>query len=32
MDSDLVRQVRQVRQFNRTVTQRAGALNDAFLA
>jgi DNA-binding MarR family transcriptional regulator/GNAT superfamily N-acetyltransferase len=32
MDSGLVRQVQQVRQFNRTVTQRIGALNDAFLA
>jgi DNA-binding MarR family transcriptional regulator/GNAT superfamily N-acetyltransferase len=32
MDSDVVRQARQIRQFNRTVTQRAGALNDAFLA
>ena len=32
MDPDVVRQVQQVRQFNRTVTQRAGALNDAFLA
>jgi DNA-binding MarR family transcriptional regulator/GNAT superfamily N-acetyltransferase len=32
MDSGLVRQVQQVRQFNRTVTQRVGALNDAFLA
>ncbi len=32
MDSDVVRQVQPDRQFNRTVTQRAGALNDAFLA
>jgi ribosomal protein S18 acetylase RimI-like enzyme len=32
MDSGLDTQVQQVRQFNRTVTQRAGALNDAFLA
>src|SRR5215469_7670355 len=32
MDSGLVRQVQQVRQFNRTVTQRVGALNDTFLA
>jgi DNA-binding MarR family transcriptional regulator/GNAT superfamily N-acetyltransferase len=31
MDSGVVRQVQQVRQFNRTVTQRVGALNDTFL-
>ena len=32
MDCGVVGQVQQVRQFSRTVTQRVGALNDAFLA
>jgi len=32
MDCRVVGQVQQVRQFSRTVTQRIGALNDAFLA
>jgi DNA-binding MarR family transcriptional regulator/GNAT superfamily N-acetyltransferase len=32
MDSGVGRQVEQVRRFNRVVTQRAGALHDAFLA
>jgi DNA-binding MarR family transcriptional regulator/GNAT superfamily N-acetyltransferase len=31
MDRTLVEQVRQVRSFNRTVTERVGALNDHFL-